>query len=224
VTLSRLFPNRWSRALGAATVVLALSGGVPVLAVAPDARPVSAHAGRLAPRPQTGEGAAEANGESEAGGGWKGDLARAFNFAILVGGLWYLLRTPVAGYLRSRDDTIRRDLVEAANLRASAEQQLAEVRARLAGLPAELETLRRRGEEELAAERVRMQQASAGAREALLERTRRDIDLQFRLARRELMTHTAELAMRLARTRLERTITPDDQARLVDRYAAEVRA
>lgn len=186
---------------------------------APSAAPD--HSAALAAAPQAGE--AEAAQEGEAGEGWGATIWKIINFAILAGALWYFLRTPVSSYLRSRDETIRRDLVEAASLRTAAEEQLAEVRARLAALPAELETLRQRGQEELAAERVRMQEASAHARDALLERTRREIDLQFRLARRDLVAHTTDLAMRLARARLERTITADDQARLVDRYAAEVR-
>jgi F0F1-type ATP synthase membrane subunit b/b' len=98
------------------------------------------------------------------------------------------------------------------------------VRVRLAALPGELETLRRRGEEELAAERVRMAEATRREREHVVERTRREIDLQFRVARRRLLEHTAELSVRVARSRLERDITPDDQARLIERYAAEVRA
>ena len=83
--------------------------------------------------------------------------------------------------------------------------------------------MKRRGQEELAAERVRMKDATAREREKLLERTRREIDLQFRLARRELLEHTADLSMSLARQRVEQTITPDDHRRLIEQYAAEVR-
>ena len=69
-----------------------------------------------------------------------------------------------------------------------------------------------------------MKAATAAEREKLLDRTRREIDLQFRVARRELVEHTADLAMALARTRITETSTPDDQARLIERYAAEVRS
>jgi F-type H+-transporting ATPase subunit b len=151
-------------------------------------------------------------------------IAKVVNFATLVGLLVYFLRSPLVTYLRTRGETIRKDLVDAADLRASAERQLSEVRARLAALPAELEALTRRGQDELGAERVRMTDATAREREKLVERTRRDIDVQFRLARRALVTHTAELAMTLARARVEASVTGDDQTRLIDRYAAEVRA
>jgi F0F1-type ATP synthase membrane subunit b/b' len=90
-------------------------------------------------------------------------------------------------------------------------------------LPAELRALETRGQQELAHERERLKTATALEKEKLLDRTRRDIDLQFRIAHRQLVEHTADLAMSLARTRLERSITADDQTRLVDRYATEVR-
>lgn len=163
-----------------------------------------------------------ASASEEGGGGWP-VIAKIVNFAALVGLLVYFLRRHVALYFRTRSDAIRRELVDAAALRTSAEQQLAAVRARIASLPAELEALGRRGQEELAAERVRMQDATAREREQLVERTGRDIDRQFRLARRALVEHTAVRAMALARARIERQITPDDHARLIERYSAEVR-
>ena len=155
---------------------------------------------------------------------WMPTIAKMFNFAVLAGILVYFLRAPIAGYLRSRSETIRKDLVEAASLRSSAEAQLTTIRTQLAKLPAELEALKRRGQEELAAEGVRMKEVTARERDRLLERTRRDIDLQFRLARRALLEHTAELSISLARRRVEQTITSDDHRRLIDQYAAEVHA
>ena len=69
-----------------------------------------------------------------------------------------------------------------------------------------------------------MKAATEKVRAQLLERTRREIDFQFRQARRALQAHAADLAIKLARRRIEAAITPEDQLRLVDRYVAEVRA
>lgn len=168
-------------------------------------------------------GAGQAEG-AENHDGWAPTIAKAVNFAALAGLLVYFLKSPIASHLRTRGETIRKDLVDAATLRQTAEEQLAGVRARLTALPAELEALRRRGEEDLAAERIRMADATAREKQHVIERTRREIDLQFRVARRRLLEHTAELSMRLARSRIERDITPEDQTRLIDRYAAEVQA
>jgi F-type H+-transporting ATPase subunit b len=163
-------------------------------------------------------------GEAEAHDGWGGTIAKAFNFLALAGILVYFLRSPIADHLKTRGETIRKDLTDAAALRANAERQLGEVRTRLAALPAELEALRRRGEEELAAEQVRMADATAREKQNVIERTRREIDLQFRVAHRRLVEHTAELSMTMARRRIERDITPDDQVRLIEQYASGVHA
>ena len=53
-------------------------------------------------------------------------------------------------------------------------------------LPGELDTLAR-GQEEIAGEQARIEQAAAAERERLLEQTRREIDLQLRAVRRDLV-------------------------------------
>ncbi|MFN2428261.1 MAG: hypothetical protein ABR587_17635, partial [Candidatus Binatia bacterium] len=63
----------------------------------------------------------------------------------------------------------------------------------------------------------------ATERERLLEQTRREIDLQLRLAKRELVEHAANLSVQLATERIRNDITPADQDRLVDRYLDQVK-
>jgi F-type H+-transporting ATPase subunit b len=151
-------------------------------------------------------------------------IARVVNFAILVGILVYFLKAPITRYLASRVETVRHDLVTAQQVRADAERQLSDVQAKLAALPGELEALAARGRDELARERERLQAATLREREKLVEATRREIEFQTRIARRDLVEYAADLAMALARDRVAAEITPEDQARLVDRYAAEVRS
>jgi F-type H+-transporting ATPase subunit b len=161
-------------------------------------------------------------GEEAHGGRWLPVIAKAFNFALLVGVLVYFLKTPLMGYLDSRITKVREDLVMAAQMREAATRQLAEIDAKLTLLPAEIETLKARGAEEIGAERVRIEQAAEAERQRLLEHTRREIDTRLRLARRDLLEHAAELAVQVASTRIQRSITPQDQERLIDRYAAQV--
>jgi F0F1-type ATP synthase membrane subunit b/b' len=159
---------------------------------------------------------------------WAPTIARLFNFALLAVGVYLFAKKMGFGeYLATRLTTIRKDLVDARTLRAEAEQQLAGVRSRLAALPGELSDMKKRGEEELAAEKVRLANATAAERTRVQEQTRREIEMTSRLARRELMQHSANLSMTLARQRIERDITAEDQARLVgdfkiDAYKPEV--
>jgi F-type H+-transporting ATPase subunit b len=149
-------------------------------------------------------------------------IARLFNFAVLAGALYYFLRSPISAYLASRDTQIRQDLVAAKEMREAATRELAKIEAQLKALPGELEALRKQGEEDVAAERTRISRAAATERERLLEHTRREIQMQLRIAKRELVEHAAQLAVDVARSRIVGTITHEDQLRLVDRYASQL--
>lgn len=149
-------------------------------------------------------------------------VAPVVNFAVLVGVLYYVARRPVAAYFAERHAGIRRDLAEAAALKAEATARLAEVARRMEALPGEIEALRRRGREEIAAEEARIAAAAAAERERLVQQARRAIDLQLRLARRELLEHAATLAVQRAAERVRREIAPEDHERLVARYLDQV--
>lgn len=160
--------------------------------------------------------------EEEHGEGLMPTVARIANFGILVGLLAYFLRAPLAGYLASRGEHIRAELVQAAAMRRDAEARLAEISRQMEALPRELEGLRARGAADVAAEEARIRAAAEGERERLLEHMRRDVEMQVRIARQQLTAEAAALATTIARQRIEKTITPDDQARLLDRYARQL--
>lgn len=157
-------------------------------------------------------------------GGVMETVAKLFNFAVLAGILVYYLRRPIANYLVDRSQQIRQALVEASATRARASGDLESIQSRLAALPVELEALKARGAEEVQAEQARIRTLAAAERERVLAETRREIDQQYRLARRALVQETADQAATVARARIERDITPADQARLIDRYMTQVGA
>ena len=150
--------------------------------------------------------------------------AKLANFAILVGVLVYFLKTPVTAYLTGRSTQIRQDLVTAAEMRAAATTQLAEIERKLLTLPAEIEALKVQGAQDLRAEQARIAQAAELERERLLQQTRREIDMRLRVARRELTELAAQLAVTVASQRIQRVITTEDQLRLVDRYTGQLQA
>ena len=145
------------------------------------------------------------------------------NFAILCGVLCYFLKSPLLGYLANRGETIRKDLVEAAALKSSATNQLGEIDRKLKALPGEIDALRARGREETAAEEQRIAAAAEAEKARLVEQARREIDLQVRLAKRDLTEHAADLAVQIASDRIASEMTPDDQSRLVNRYLQQVK-
>lgn len=150
-------------------------------------------------------------------------LSRIANFLMLAGGLYYLLRSPLATYLGSRAEQIKSDLVQAAQTRERASTDLQDIEARMRALPAEVDALKARGTQEVAAEQQRIRAATAAERERLLEQARREIDQQLQGARRALKREVADLAVGIARLRVTHEITDQDRARLLDRYVAQVK-
>ncbi len=152
-----------------------------------------------------------------------GPISRLVNFLVLAGALVYFFRAPFHQYLADRHTQVRADLDAAAEMKRTATAQMAEVEQRLKALPAEIEALKQRGAEEIAAEERRIHAAAETERERLLEQTRREIDVRLRVAQRELVEHAASLAVSLATEQARKTVTPADQARLVDRYLEQVK-
>jgi len=163
---------------------------------------------------------------AEEGGHHQSSLADllwpAANFAIMVGVLVYLLRVPLTTYLADRSTSIRKDLVDAAALKASASTQLSEIDQKMRALPGELASLRARAEAEIQAEEQRIAQQAVADRNRLVEQARKQMELQVRMARRELTEHAANLAVDLATRTVEHDTTTDDHARLIDRYVSQV--
>ena len=183
-----------------------------------------ATASQAAQQPEGEHAAAEGEHHDESIGGMILGMGwQVANFIIFVGVLYYFLNKPIRDYLASRHSAIRKDLVEAAELRASANDQLAKIDAKLQALPGELTALRARGAEEIKAEDQRIAQQAAADRDRLLEQTRREIDLQVRLAKKEILEHAANLSVQLATERIKKDVTPADQERLIDRYLTQVK-
>jgi len=189
----------------------------------PAAKPADEHA-----RPQAGEVQPHAvakghTGEDQHEAGVWPLIAKLLNFAILAGVLVYFLRSPLLRHFSNRSGQIRSDLVRAGEMREQATSQLSEIDRRLQALPQEIASLRARGAEEVASEEARLRGAADAERNRLLEQTRREIDMQLRVAKRELVREAAALAIGVAERRIARDITPEDQSRLVDRYVNQVR-
>ena len=187
-------------------VFLALALGAFLVVAPPDA-----HAAEGAHHEQS-------IGEMILGMGWP-----VANFIIFCGVIYYFGNGPLKEYLATRSASIRKDLVEAAELKAAATAQLATIEQKLQALPGELIVLRTRGADDIVAEEKRIAAAAEADRERLLEQTRREIDLQVRLAKKDILEHAADLSVQLATDRIKKETTAADQSRLVDNYLTQVK-
>lgn len=149
-------------------------------------------------------------------------VGKIFNFAVLAGGLVYLLRKPFGEYVIRRGQEVRADLSSAEKLKADATAKIAEIEARMKTLPAEIEALSARGRADIAAEEQRIRELAATEKQRLLDQAAREIDQRVRTAHRELVEHAADLTIGVARTKIQNEITDADRSRLVDRYLSQV--
>lgn len=145
------------------------------------------------------------------------ELWKFFNlFAFIVFGFYLHWRygRPVREALRSRSESIKRELERARSERDQALAKLAEVEARFANLDAEIAMVNERAKVEAAAERERMQAATVAEIAKLREQAKREIESAGKGARHELRRFAAGESVRLAEEILEREIGPEDDARL----------
>jgi F-type H+-transporting ATPase subunit b len=137
------------------------------------------------------------------------------NFAILVGGLAYLVRKYGGPYLAARSQKISQDIVEAARVRQGAEARSAEVDRRLANLEADLAALRAESQQELKSQRRHAAERGAAEMAKIQGHADQEIAAAGKLARLELKRYSAELAVTLAAQKIQARMTPDTQDALV---------
>jgi F-type H+-transporting ATPase subunit b len=157
-----------------------------------------------------------------AGGGWGIWLfvGRVFNLAIVVGLLVWVARKPLANFYASRAESIREQLAEAQRARAEAEARLAEIEARMSHLDQELGEMKVAAEKEAEVEYKRLLEAADEEARKLIGRAKEEIDGITREAYLDLRAHAAELAVSLARQKIQGQITDDDRRRLFEKFLA----
>src|SRR5258708_16094612 len=144
------------------------------------------------------------------------------NFGILIGGYYLLGKDSIAAGLKSRRESIQKEIEEAARMRAEAEERAKKYQARLATLEQEMasarEALVRAGE----AERERIVKDA----EAKAERMRKDaeflVEQELKQIRVDLWRDAVDSAIATAEELLKKRVTPADQERLAEEYLADL--
>jgi len=163
--------------------------------------------------PGVAAAAQEAGGR--AGIPWWEIFKQAVNFGILAGVLFYFLRKPVSAYLKERSDLLRKSIDEAARARADATERLAAIEARVAMLTGEIAEMNRKMDAEADEETRRLRKAAQAEIERLRAQVQVTADQEVKKARAELRREAAELSARAAEEIVAKTITPEDQERMV---------
>lgn len=143
------------------------------------------------------------------------ELWKVFNLLLFVGGLTYILRRPLKDALRSRRETIKRELLTAQAERDRALEQLKNIEERLARLDAETAAIREQALAEAEAERQRIAAATEAELAKLRAQAQREIESTGKTVKHELRKFAAEQSVKLAEDLIRREMRPEDDARLI---------
>jgi F-type H+-transporting ATPase subunit b len=147
-------------------------------------------------------------------------LLISLNFAIIVGVILWAGRKFVPGILRNRNAAIQQSLEEARAASQDANRRLGDIENRLRQLDVEIGQMQATAEKEAAAEEARIQQAAEEDMRKVIETAKQEIEAAAKQVRRELSTHTAGLAIALARQQINVDANTDQV--LVRNFAANL--
>jgi F-type H+-transporting ATPase subunit b len=156
-------------------------------------------------------------GEGGHGFNWQAFLGRILNFSILFGGLFVLLRKPVAAYFARRGQEIRSDIETRQGDIRGAENRLREINERLGRMEAELAEMRRSADESGRAEMARLDEAGRREAERILQLADTQMQQRLESAVRELKRRIADLAIERFQADLKEKLDERAQQRIIDR-------
>jgi F-type H+-transporting ATPase subunit b len=165
-------------------------------------------------------------GKEESGGNSHepSPIYRWINFAILVAGLTYILRKPLAQFFSERTDAIRKSLDDGRSALAAAEEKLRAVEQKLQGFEQEMTAFRAAALKEMEDEHARMHRATEQEAERMMESVRVQMDVAGRQARLELRRFAAEQAVTVAEKVVAGRMDDARQTRLVSQFVDKLGA
>ena len=183
--------------------------------VAHGAEKVASHAAR----PEAPEGGPTEGSRFLGLPAWIWKLANMLAFlAFLV----WALRGPVKGAVASRHEQIQRELSEARERRAKADEMARDIQARLSRLDGDLRAISERALSEGERQKREMIAAAEAEAQKILQSARNEIDNRVKHARHELTEYAGQLASERAEQLLREKITDADRQKLFRESLSEV--
>ena len=145
------------------------------------------------------------------------------NFLVLAGGLGYLIGKKGGPFFAARSVKIRKDMVDAGDVRNDAEARAAEVDRRLANLEAEIAALRADSGKEEEAETGRFGRHTAAEIAKTQAQAEQEIAAAGKAARLELKRYCADLAVGLAEQKIRARMTPETEDELVRGFIRDLK-
>lgn len=149
-------------------------------------------------------------------------IPRLVNFAILAAGIAFLLFKVLGPIFQGQRKEIL-EKMEAASRRATeAAAQAREIDQRLSGLEGEVDALRRKAREEMQAESQRIENETQAQLAKIQQGSEQELASAVKAARQELKAYSAQLAVDLARKKIEARMDDAAQAGMVERFSIQL--
>jgi F-type H+-transporting ATPase subunit b len=148
--------------------------------------------------------------------------ALVLNFAIIVFLIFWLARKSVPAMMRNRTESIQKALQEARAASEDAGKRLADIENRLRQMDLEIAKMQASAEKEAEGEEARIKQAAEDELGKVVLAAEQEIAAAAKQVRRELSTHTADLALALARKQINVDLNTDQV--LVRNFASTLAA
>ncbi len=166
-------------------------------------------------------GAPAGHGEAEHKSGGPAEVSvwwKWANFAILAGGLGYMIAKNAPAYFATRNEEIRKGLEEGAELQREANARTAAMEARLKNLEVEISELRAKAKSEIAREGDRVQAETAAAVAKIQAHAENEIASAAKNERAVLKTYAADLALKMAEEKLRGQLSSQADAGLIQGF------
>ncbi len=147
---------------------------------------------------------------------------RVINFFILGALLWKLLADKIKKYFGDRRVEIAEMLEEADKAKIDAEQQYAEYQRKLENIEQDIKEIREAIMGELENEKIRIIEEGKAAAERIVEQAKWSAEQEVVKAKNTLRNQVVDMAGDMAASLVTKSMTPDDQKRIVEEYLDKV--
>ena len=145
-------------------------------------------------------------------------------FFVFCGIVVYFVRKPLANFLESRSESVRKALAEAQQARSEAESKARDYETRLSRLDDEIAALRKEFVERGEAEEARLAEVGAQTAERIAKDAEDTIPAETERAQVMLGAEAARLAVALAEKKIISAASTADDARLHSAFLADLSA
>lgn len=146
------------------------------------------------------------------------------NFAILFGGLGYLIAKNAGPFFAARTMLIQQGISEATKVKADAEARAQHIETRIGSLSADVDSLRSHSKEEITAESRRLQAETSQQIAKIQTQAEAEIASAAKRASADLKAYSAGLALDLAEAQIRQNMTGDLQHHLHEAFIKDIQA